>query len=577
MLNIEAIFISGIIGSFLGLSGGLLWQRWQKHRAPPDKLAYEIEKLCGTAHFLINQYGRIVACNARAQLLINLQPEEVIAANIKQLFRLDTNLHILLKQIEDGKNNPLISMRLLNKQHSSKEVFKAFIEKISFQNTPLYILHLYPIKTHGESEEAINENKQLKRLMHQAPVGMLEIRADYSVRYCNLAMLSFLKCSSFEEVYERKLDELIDSRAWLPFQMIVEQAIKSHNGLADGSIDQSEPKHLRKYHVQVKVLFDKSHQPLTIIAIFQSISHWYQQEQLLLSLNNYFKEYFDLLDKNIYLIETDSAFSITFISHGLCQKIGSMDWEWIGHPLLSLFNDRRKKQQQALLTQALSGQKRKLIVKKRLIIKKKPHVLWLKLQLLPKYDQHCQVQGISIIAQDITAQKRLEFLSQVDPMTKLYNRRVFYKKVEQLIRSPGKITFTFCLLDIDFFKLYNDTYGHPAGDRAIVAVANLLRRQVKKGGGMAFRLGGEEFALLLISHDYQTHILLLQETLRSVEALAIPHEKNKASAFLTISMGAQFYDWQQPKRLEDLYDDTDQALYQAKTAGRNRLVLFPFS
>ncbi len=578
MFTIEATVIGAVFGSLLGVIVILIWHSfWYNRQKKPDKLPYEIEKLCSIAHFLINDYGRIMACNARAQQLFKQKAETLIGMNIKQLLRLNSNLHTLLKELGHDQQESFASLRFSDGKASDKEAAKIVIRKISFQQTALYIVYLYPLEISRESAEAINENRQLKRVMHQAPVGMLELRPDYSVRYCNLAMLSFFKVSSFEEVLERKLDQFTE-RIWLPLQPIVEQAIQSRNGLADGTLDQSEAKHIKKYHVQVKVLFDKNHKPTTIIGIFQSISHWYQQEQLLLSLNNYFKQYFDLLDKNIYLIETDNTFSITFISQGLCKKIGSMDWEWIGYPLFSLFNDRQQNQQQkSLLRQVLSGQRAQFIVKKRLIKKNKSRALWLQLELLPKYDQHQQIQGISIIAQDITPQKKVELLSQIDPMTKLFNRRLFYKKIEQLSKNRNKTTFTLCLLDIDFFKLYNDTYGHPAGDRAIVAVATVLRRQVKKAHGMAFRLGGEEFAILLISENYQSHIFILQETLRCVENLAIPHEKNKASTFLTISMGAQWYDWQQPKRLEDLYDDTDQALYHAKTTGRNRLVLFPFS
>lgn len=578
MFTIEATIIGAILGGLFGVVVILIWQGfWHNRQRQPDKLPYEIEKLCSVAHFLINNYGRIMACNARAQQLFKQKAETLLGMNIKQLLRLNSNLHTLLKDLSYGQQESFASLRFSDSKASDKEAVKIVIKKISFQETALYIVYLYPLEIPRESAEAINENRQLKRLMHQAPVGMLELWPDYSVRYCNLAMLSFFKVSSFEEVLEKKMDQLTEHN-WLILQPIIVQAIQSHNGLADGTLDQSEAKQIKKYHVQVKVLFDKNHQPTTIIAIFQSISHWYQQEQLLLSLNNYFKEYFDLLDKNIYLIETDIDFSITFISQGLCKKIGSMDWEWIGYPLFSLFNNQQQNQQQKfLLRQVLSGQRAQFIVKKRLIKKNKSRALWLQLQLLPKYDQNQKIQGISIIAQDITPQKKVELLSQIDPMTKLFNRRLFYKKIEQLLNNRNQPAFTFCLLDIDFFKLYNDTYGHPAGDRAIIAVANVLRRQVKKAHGMAFRLGGEEFAVLLISQNYQLHIDILQETLHCVENLAIPHEKNKASIFLTISMGAQWYDWQQPKRLEDLYDDTDQALYHAKATGRNRLVLFPFS
>jgi diguanylate cyclase (GGDEF)-like protein len=132
----------------------------------------------------------------------------------------------------------------------------------------------------------------------------------------------------------------------------------------------------------------------------------------------------------------------------------------------------------------------------------------------------------------------------------------------------------FIILDIDFFKLYNDTYGHQAGDFAIKTVAKNLKSSLKRAGDMAFRLGGEEFGILCIGMNSSEALSFANSIREKVESEKIEHIKNSASKYLTISMGLVIIEPDFINNVSDLYKHADEALYKAKESGRNQVVVY---
>jgi diguanylate cyclase (GGDEF)-like protein len=128
------------------------------------------------------------------------------------------------------------------------------------------------------------------------------------------------------------------------------------------------------------------------------------------------------------------------------------------------------------------------------------------------------------------------------------------------------------ILDIDFFKQYNDTYGHQEGDFVIKSVANVLKNRTNRAGDFAFRVGGEEFAV--ISHIEKSKVmdyaLLIKD---DIENLKIEHSGNKVSQYVTISLGVVCKSGLEINSSEELYKNADENLYEAKRSGRNRVVL----
>lgn len=169
--------------------------------------------------------------------------------------------------------------------------------------------------------------------------------------------------------------------------------------------------------------------------------------------------------------------------------------------------------------------------------------------------------------------KKLKELSIKDSLSKLYNRRyfddIFKREFDRAKRM--KQPFVFAMMDIDFFKQYNDTYGHQAGDEAIQKVSNVLLEYTKRAGDYSFRIGGEEFAVILQTQEDGTYIEYFQKICKSVEEMQIEHKKNIGYGCLTISIGVIKVVNYENMDFEILYKLTDEQLYLAKENGRNQV------
>jgi diguanylate cyclase (GGDEF)-like protein len=163
-------------------------------------------------------------------------------------------------------------------------------------------------------------------------------------------------------------------------------------------------------------------------------------------------------------------------------------------------------------------------------------------------------------------------LAEYDGLTNLQNRRSFCrdaeKKCGELLRYGGKAFFM--MIDIDFFKKVNDTYGHLAGDEVLRAVSGALSRRFRKTD-MLGRYGGEEFCACLLMPDKQKAAEIAEECRKQIEALYIPFE-NK-TIHVTISIGLAEFPSGGEQTLTELISRADAALYRAKSGGRNRVVL----
>jgi diguanylate cyclase (GGDEF)-like protein len=164
-----------------------------------------------------------------------------------------------------------------------------------------------------------------------------------------------------------------------------------------------------------------------------------------------------------------------------------------------------------------------------------------------------------------------------DPLTGIYNRRFFdsHYKIEMNQAQRQKTTLSLLMLDIDFFKNYNDHYGHPAGDAAIIAVANSIKATIKRSSDMVARYGGEEF-IVLLPNSTPTAAQVLAESIRSAIAeLKIPHLNSLISKYITVSIGVSSF---LPGMVVDattFLKNTDLALYAAKQKGRNQVQFLP--
>ena len=171
-------------------------------------------------------------------------------------------------------------------------------------------------------------------------------------------------------------------------------------------------------------------------------------------------------------------------------------------------------------------------------------------------------------------QKELEALSYRDPLTGIANRRMFDRILEiewGKARALGE-PLSLIVVDIDFFKQYNDLYGHPQGDVCLKEVARVLDSGAARTRDLCARMGGEEFALVLPATDAAAAMALAERCARLLERAALPHAGSRVAPVVTCSMGVVTLIPGSHDDAARLLDLADTRLYQAKKSGRNRAV-----
>ena len=169
---------------------------------------------------------------------------------------------------------------------------------------------------------------------------------------------------------------------------------------------------------------------------------------------------------------------------------------------------------------------------------------------------------------------KLENLSICDGLTGISNRRRFdeYLKicVKNSMRSGRPLSLI--IADIDFFKAYNDNYGHPKGDECLIKVARTMVSSIKRPMDLVTRYGGEEFAVVLPDTDINGAIIVAEEIRKSIEALEIKHERSDVAPYISLSLGVSAIIPNHDHSLEEFINKVDKALYKAKASGRNTVI-----
>jgi diguanylate cyclase (GGDEF)-like protein len=185
------------------------------------------------------------------------------------------------------------------------------------------------------------------------------------------------------------------------------------------------------------------------------------------------------------------------------------------------------------------------------------------------------IRQADIYKQLTAANQELLRLANIDSLTQIANRRCFdqvlFQEWKRLTRE--KLPLSLILCDIDFFKNYNDTYGHPAGDNCLKRVSKILSDTVNRPPDLVARYGGEEFVLILPNTDTTGSVHIAQTIRSKLKSYAIPHISSQVSKYVTLSIGIATMIPNLQTNPQYLISQADQALYQAKEAGRNRYMV----
>ena len=167
----------------------------------------------------------------------------------------------------------------------------------------------------------------------------------------------------------------------------------------------------------------------------------------------------------------------------------------------------------------------------------------------------------------------LEKLSSIDGLTEIPNRRRFDETMtnEWARARRAQTHISLILIDIDFFKQYNDHYGHAAGDKCLQKVAKTLSKSLRRPADFVARYGGEEFVVILPEIDHESARSMAYKLKEIISQLELPHETSKISDHLTISLGLATTIPQQDQSHDILLETADKYLYEAKSSGRNQM------
>ena len=288
-------------------------------------------------------------------------------------------------------------------------------------------------------------------------------------------------------------------------------------------------------------------------------------------------KYIRLVDENVIISHTDTEGITTSVSKAFCKLTGYTAKELIGKE----YNIIRHPDMPATTYEDLWAtiQKGKMWRGEIKNQTKDGQSYWVETSIYPDFDDDKNIIGYNAIRQDITNRKKLEAISITDPLTKLYNRRYFDDIFDTEIKRVKREKKVFCLLslDVDNFKMYNDTYGHQMGDEVLEMIAHILKEYMKRAGDFAFRIGGEEFSAIFSEEDKNSIYDFTDKIRKSVEEKKIEHKTNNISPYVTVSIGVSFIDFSKNSKVTTdksaLYNHTDELLYKAKAKGRNVVVV----
>jgi diguanylate cyclase (GGDEF)-like protein/PAS domain S-box-containing protein len=265
------------------------------------------------------------------------------------------------------------------------------------------------------------------------------------------------------------------------------------------------------------------------------------------------------------------------------KMFGYRDSEIVGENLSILLYDNYRERLEKQLGKFSSSGKADFVGTSQEVEGKRKNGSTFSMELLISETRLGDYRKLVAITRDITRHKKLEkrlrLLSTQDGLTGIANRRLFDRTIEvEWSRSVrNSLPISLIMIDIDFFKNYNDSLGHQAGDDALKKIAVTMQQNFMRPGDLVARYGGEEFVALLPETSPNGAAMLAERLRKKIEALKIPHPDSKIGEFVTISLGVAHLIPRRGSRHDKLVSLADKTLYQAKREGRNRVVSMDLS
>jgi len=316
--------------------------------------------------------------------------------------------------------------------------------------------------------------------------------------------------------------------------------------------------------------------------LFWDVTDLKQTEAALASQKQFLQNVIDSIPSIIVVKDRDDRIQIanraSAAMHGItpADMLGKLDTE-INPNISSLEAEHNRRINQQVMETQVPYQAEREIVDMNGV----SH--WYQLLINPFRDTDDNVNGIVVNCIDITdrkqietalqeANEKLERLATLDGLTQIPNRRRFDEYLRQewqrMVREQQPLSLI--LFDVDFFKAYNDHFGHQQGDEGLIAVAQAASRSVKRAADLLARYGGEEFAVILPNTRRTGAEIVARAIQQQIADLRLPHPHSQVNEYLTVSMGIASVVPSIEQSVDELVAAADAALYQAKRRGRNR-------
>lgn len=281
----------------------------------------------------------------------------------------------------------------------------------------------------------------------------------------------------------------------------------------------------------------------------------------------------NIVDENVLLSITDKDGIIIDASSAFCDFVKYTKDELLGNTHKILKHEKTPDSFYENMWKIISsGKVYKGDVRNK---KKNGDKYWANITITPVFNDDGIIENYTAIRQDITNKKILEQLAIEDELTKLYNRRYFNiiieKEIGRIKREESSLSLA--CIDIDYFKSFNDTYGHPKGDDALSKVAEVFKKMSARGSDFAFRMGGEEFCIIFSGVSKNDSLSFIKEVVSEIENLHIEHTTSECSRYLTVSAGLIVLTSKNLLDSSKIYSYADKALYEAKKRGKNQVYL----
>ncbi|RXJ54447.1 GGDEF domain-containing protein [Candidatus Marinarcus aquaticus] len=299
------------------------------------------------------------------------------------------------------------------------------------------------------------------------------------------------------------------------------------------------------------------------LALYASLVPSKLQKELL-SSNKELQRFKKIIDTHVITATTQLDSIITSVSKAFVKASGYQKDELIGEKMNIIRHQQTPKE---LFTQLWStiekGEQWKSQIKNR---RKDGSEYWLEQNIIPIKDEEGNIVEYMVIGEDISAKKELESLSMIDQLTKIYNRRkldeILDHEFNRAIRYEKPLSIM--LIDIDFFKKINDTYGHPIGDEVLYSVAQTFKNHIRSTDYVG-RYGGEEFMIICPETKKEDAMILAEKLRKTIEEYPFKVIKN-----VTVSIGVSEYIAE--FSVNEVIERADKALYKAKAQGRNQVI-----